>query len=98
MAMQRTLDPGWPPLTQGRCLVHSCGPMPRILHTCRRMASVSARGVCVCGGGYHSRGHGESQEMWYLKDWGRNPHPGWRGIERGWVLASRCRASSILMK
>lgn len=50
MAMQRTLDPGWPPLTQGRCLVHGCGPMPRILHTCRRMASVSARGVCVWGG------------------------------------------------
>lgn len=47
------------------------------------------------GGVYHSRGHGESQEMWYLKDWGRNPHPRWRGIERGWVLVSRCRASSI---
>lgn len=49
MAMQKILDPGWPPLTQGSCLVHGCGPMPRILHTCRRMASVSAGGVCVGG-------------------------------------------------
>lgn len=34
------LDPGQPALTQGRCLAHGCGPVPRIVHACGRTASV----------------------------------------------------------